>query len=99
LDRLRGSLLVSPNRDLFPSLAVSEASLRLFLGRGVRVQSRHPGNAHFTSAALTRAAGLLCDLGVPWMKELAEPHCTSPSVAAVLAGKAPKQRTSAIEVK
>jgi len=40
------------------------------------MQSCFPGNAHAVStasAALARAAGLLCYLGVPWMKEPTEP--------------------------
>ena len=48
------------------------------------MQSRCPGNAHFTSAVLARAAGLLCYLGVPSLKEpretplyLTVSHCSS----------------------
>jgi len=36
---------------------------------GARMQSCCPGNANVTSAALVRAARLLCYLGVPWKKE------------------------------
>ena len=36
------------------------------------MQSCCPGTAHFTSATLARAAGLLCHLGVPQMKEPTE---------------------------
>ena len=36
------------------------------------MQSCCPGNIHFMSATLARAAGLLYDLGAPWMKEPTE---------------------------
>ena len=58
------------------------------------MQSHFPGNAHFMSAALARAARLLCDLAAPWMKELIE---ASWSVTVVLARTAPKQQTLAIK--
>ena len=38
----------------------------------IYISHRCPGNAHATSATLAGAAGLLCDLGVPWMKELTQ---------------------------
>ena len=50
----------------------SSLSQRLLLGRGVWMQSRCPGCAHFAPAALVRAARLLCDLGVLWVKEPAK---------------------------
>ena len=61
------------------------------------MQSHFPGNAHFTSAALARAARLLCDIEAPWMKEPIEARCTSWSVTVVLAGTAPKQQTLVIK--
>ena len=36
------------------------------------MKSRCPGNAHITSAALARAAGLLCCLGITWLKKPTE---------------------------
>ena len=45
-------------------LSVSKAISR----KRAWMQSRCPSNTHFTSAALGRAASLLCGLGVPWMK-------------------------------
>jgi len=45
---------------------------KAFSRQGAWMQSRCPGNAHFMSAALARAAGLLCYLRIPWIKEPAE---------------------------
>jgi len=45
---------------------------KAFSRQGAWMQSRFSGNTHFTCAALTRAAGLLCDLEVPWIKEPTE---------------------------
>ena len=42
---------------------------KAFSRQGACMQSRCPGKAHLTSAALARAARLLCYLGVPWIKE------------------------------
>jgi len=70
---------------------------RLLLGKGTLMQSRCPGNAHFTSAALARTAGLLCLLPRGSLDEGTDPDpLYLGSVAAVLAGTALKQRTSAI---
>jgi len=44
-----------------------------------------------------RAAGLLCDLRVPWVKKPTETICSSQLLAAVLPGTAVKQQTSAIK--
>jgi len=50
----------------------SSPFLRRSQGKGPWMQSRCPGNGHAASAALARAAGLLCYLGVPCMKEPSE---------------------------
>ena len=41
---------------------------RAFPRQRAWMQSHCPGNTHFMSAALARAAGLLCYFGVPWIK-------------------------------